>query len=78
TQILVGNLLEPRLMGNSLNLSPLVILLSLGLWGSLWGVSGMFLCVPITVIAMIICSHFPQTRPIAVLLSGNGQIKNRL
>jgi predicted PurR-regulated permease PerM len=78
TQILVGNLLEPRLMGNSLNLSPLVILLSLGLWGSLWGVSGMFLCVPITVIAMIICSHFPQTRSIAVLLSGNGQIKNRL
>ena len=78
TQILVGNLLEPRLMGNSLNLSPLVILLSLGLWGSLWGVSGMFLCVPITVIAMIICSHFPQTRPIAVLLSGNGQINNRL
>ena len=75
TQILVGNLLEPRLMGNSLNLSPLVILLSLGLWGSLWGVPGMFLCVPITVIAMIICSHFPQTRAIAVLLSGNGQIK---
>ncbi len=75
TQVLVGNFLEPRLMGNSLNLSPLVILLSLSLWGSLWGVSGMFLCVPITVIAMIICSHFPQTRPIAVLLSGDGQIK---
>ncbi len=75
TQILIGNVMEPRLMGNSLNLSPLVILLSLGLWGSLWGVPGMFLCVPITVIAMIICSHFPQTRPIAVLLSGNGKIK---
>ncbi len=74
-QGLVGNLLEPKLMGNSLNLSPLVILLSLSLWGSLWGVPGMFLCVPITVIAMIICSHFPQTRPIAVLLSGNGKIK---
>lgn len=75
TQILVGNFLEPRLMGNSLNLSPLVILLSLSLWGSLWGVPGMFLCVPITVIAMIICSHFPQTRAIAVLLSGNGKIR---
>ena len=74
-QVLVGNFLEPRLMGNSLNLSPLVILLSLGLWGSLWGVPGMFLCVPITVIAMIICSHFQQTRPIAVLLSGDGKIK---
>ncbi len=75
TQVAVGNFMEPRLMGNSLNLSPLVILLSLSLWGSLWGVPGMFLCVPITVIAMIICSHFPQTRPIAVLLSGNGKIK---
>ena len=74
-QVLVGNFLEPRLMGNSLNLSPLVILLSLSLWGSLWGVPGMFLCVPITVIAMIICSHFQQTRPIAVLLSGDGKIK---
>jgi len=74
-QVLVGNFLEPRLMGSSLNLSPLVILLSLSLWGSLWGVPGMFLCVPITVTAMIICSHFPQTRAIAVLLSGDGKIK---
>ncbi len=74
-QLLIGSFLEPKLMGNSLNLSPLVILLSLSLWGSLWGVPGMFLCVPITVIAMIVCSHFEQTRPIAVLLSGNGKIK---
>ncbi len=77
TQVLVGNVLEPRLMGNSLNLSPLVILLSLSLWGALWGVTGMFLCVPITVITMIVCSHFPQTRPFAVLLSANGRIRGR-
>ncbi|WP_224772745.1 AI-2E family transporter [Pelagicoccus enzymogenes] len=77
TQILVGNVLEPRLMGNSLNLSPLVILLSLSLWGALWGVTGMFLCVPITVITMIVCSHFPQTRPFAVLLSANGRIRGK-
>lgn len=76
-QAFVGNFLEPKLMGNSLNLSPLVILLSLSLWGSIWGVSGMFLCVPITVIGTIICSHFPQTRPIAILLSSNGRIKGR-
>ncbi len=74
-QILIGSFLEPKLMGSSLNLSPLVILLSLSLWGSLWGVPGMFLCVPITVIAMIVCSHFEQTRPIAVFLSGDGKIK---
>lgn len=73
-QFTIGSLLEPKLMGNRLNLSPLVILLSLGLWGSVWGIPGMFLCVPITVIVMIICSYFPQSRPLAVLLSGNGNL----
>lgn len=76
-QFCIGSLLEPRLMGQRLNLSPIVILLSLGLWGTLWGIPGMFLCVPITVIIMIICSYFPASRPIAVLLSGNGQIADR-
>jgi AI-2 transport protein TqsA len=75
-QICIGNLLEPRLMGNSLNISPIVILLSLGLWGQIWDIPGMFLCVPITAIIMIIFSYFPSTRPIAVLLSGNGEIIN--
>lgn len=73
-QFCIGSLVEPKLMGNRLNLSPIVILLSLGLWGSIWGIPGMFLCVPITVIIMIVCSYFPGTRAIAVLLSGNGQI----
>jgi AI-2 transport protein TqsA len=73
-QFCIGSLLEPKLMGNRLNLSPIVILLSLGLWGSIWGISGMFLCVPITVIIMIIFSYFPETRPVAVLLSGNGEL----
>ena len=73
-QFCIGSLLEPRLMGSHLNLSPIVILLSLGLWGSIWGIPGMFLCVPITVIIVIICSYFPTTRPMAVLLSGNGEL----
>ena len=67
-------MLEPRLMGSSLNLSALVVILSLALWGSIWGVAGMFLCVPITVIGMIIFSHFPATRSIAILLSNDGKI----
>jgi len=61
-------------MGNRLNLSPIVILLSLGLWGTLWGIPGMFLCVPITVVMVIIFSYFPETRPAAILLSGNGEL----
>lgn len=73
-QFLIGNILEPRLMGNNLNLSPIVIILSLFLWGALWGIAGMILCVPITVILMIILSHFEKTRPIAILLSRDGNI----
>jgi AI-2 transport protein TqsA len=73
-QFTIGSLLEPRLMGNRLNLSPIVILLSLGLWGAIWGIPGMFLCVPITVVIVIIFSYFPETRPVAVLLSGTGEL----
>lgn len=66
--------IEPRLVGKSLNLSPLVILISLAVWGSLWGFAGMLLAVPITVTIMIILTQFRSTRPIAVLLSDSGDI----
>lgn len=71
-QFAIGNLIEPRLMGRSLNLSPLVIMLALTFWGAIWGITGMLLCVPITVILMIIFSEFKQTRPIAIMLSADG------
>jgi AI-2 transport protein TqsA len=73
-QVVIGNVLEPRMMGKTLNLSPVVILFSLALWGTIWGIIGMFLCVPITAIATIVMAQFPQTRPIAIFLSANGQI----
>jgi AI-2 transport protein TqsA len=73
-QVCIGNVLEPRLMGASLNLSPIVILFNLALWGSIWGIPGMFLCVPLLIITTIVLSHFPKTRPIAIVLSSNGQI----
>jgi len=73
-QLIVGNLIEPRMMGSSLNISSLVVILSLSLWGTLWGVPGMVLCVPITVIMMIIFAQFESTRPIAILLSANGKV----
>ncbi len=74
-QFVFGNLLEPKLMGESLNLSPLVIIISLALWGNIWGVTGMFLCVPIMVIINIVLSKFETTRPIAVMLSVKGIVK---
>ena len=74
-QVCIGNILEPRLMGSSFNLSPIVILLNLALWGYIWQIPGMFLCVPFLIIITIILSHFPQTRPIAVLLSSDGRLR---
>ncbi|WP_457673609.1 AI-2E family transporter [Thiolapillus sp.] len=74
-QMLIGNVLEPRVMGSSLNLSPLVVILALSLWGQIWGITGMFLSVPITVISMIILGSFPATRPLAVAMSENGRLR---
>lgn len=73
-QICIGNVLEPRLMGSRFNLSPIVILLNLALWGFIWGIPGMFLCVPILIIVTIILSYFPATRPIAIMLSTDGRL----
>jgi AI-2 transport protein TqsA len=73
-QVLVGNIIEPRLMGNKLNLSPLIIILALTFWGLIWGVMGALLSVPITAMMMIIFSQFPQTRNIAVFFTQNGDI----
>lgn len=68
-----GSIIEPRVMGTRLNLSPVVVLLSLGAWGSIWGVAGMFLAVPIMVVLMIVCTAFQGTRPLAILLSADGR-----
>lgn len=73
-QLLVGNFLEPKLMGNSLNISSLVVILSLTIWGVIWGIAGMVLSVPITVIMIIIFSNFESTKKIAILLSEKGKI----
>ncbi len=73
-QVVVGNVVEPRLFGKSLNLSPLVTILALSLWGKIWGITGMVLSVPITVIMIIVFSQFEKTRAIAIMLSENGDI----
>ena len=74
-QFLGGSIIEPRLMGTGLNVSPVVMLLSLTVWGTIWGVVGMFLAVPLMVILMIVCSHIEVARPIAVLMSADGELR---
>jgi predicted PurR-regulated permease PerM len=68
TQFVIGNVIEPRLMGRSLNLSPFVVMASLAFWGMIWGVIGAFLSVPMTTAFVIVCSHVPSLRWIAILL----------
>ncbi len=69
-QMVVGNFVEPRLMGKGLNLSPLVVLLALLFWGWMWGLTGMLLAVPLTAALKIALEQIDRTRPIAVLMSG--------
>lgn len=71
-QFLVENVLEPRLMGKSLNLSPVAMILSLSVWAALWGITGMILAVPVMVMLMITFAQFPGTRPLAILMSERG------
>lgn len=73
-QVTMGNVVFPRMAGNSFNLSLFVTFLSLFVWGTLWGVTGMFLAVPLTAILVIILSQFDETKPIAILLSKTGEI----
>jgi predicted PurR-regulated permease PerM len=73
-QWFIGNVLEPKIMGRTLNLSPLVTIIALIVWGEIWGITGMLLSVPITVVMVIIFSQFENTKPLAILLSENGEI----
>jgi predicted PurR-regulated permease PerM len=68
-QRVVDNFIEPRLTGQKLGLSPLLVLLSLAFWGWLWGVVGMILAVPLTVIGKIILENIRETKPLATLIS---------
>ncbi len=69
----VGNVLLPRMQAKSMNIDPVVVLLSLAFWGALWGLAGAFLSTPLTVMVMAILAEFKGSRWVAVLLSGDGE-----
>lgn len=68
-----GNFIQPRMQGDNQNIDPVVVLLSLALWGQLWGVVGMFLSTPLAVMAMAVLAEFRGSRWMAILLSGDGE-----
>jgi predicted PurR-regulated permease PerM len=69
-QTWVGNILEPRMIGRQLNLSPFVVLVALSVRSALWGLPGAILAIPTTSMLAIICAAFEPTRFVAVLLAG--------
>lgn len=66
--MIIGNFLEPRIQGQNLGLSPFVIVVSLLLWGWLWGFAGLVLAVPMTVILKIVCENVPVLEPLAIII----------
>lgn len=72
-QFLIGNVIEPRIMGTSLDLSPVLVLLSLIFWGWLWGAWGMILAVPITSMIKIVCANIEALEPLSILMSGSAE-----
>jgi predicted PurR-regulated permease PerM len=67
-QVIIGNFIDPRIVGKSLHLSPLVVLFSLMFWGWLWGFIGMFLAVPIAVIIKIIFENSRSLKFLSILM----------
>ena len=67
-QMAIGNGISPKVMGDRLNLSPLVVLLSLVFWGWLWGIVGALLSVPIASAIKIVCDNIDALRPIGILM----------
>ena len=67
-QLAIGNVLEPKVVGKRINLSPLVLLFSLALWGYIWGIVGMFLAVPLMVMIRIILENIDGLRFISVYM----------
>ena len=76
-QVFIGNFLEPKWLGNSMNISPLFSIISLVFWGMLWRITGIGISVPITVVILIILSQFESTKSIAILLSEKGEIRQK-
>ena len=69
-QMVIGNVLEPKLLGESLELHPVTILLCLIFWGMLWGIPGMVLAAPVTAVLKILLEAHPLTKPVAQLMAG--------
>jgi predicted PurR-regulated permease PerM len=69
----VSHVVQPRMQGRTLNIDPIVVLLSLAFWGAIFGVAGAFLSTPLTVVVMVVCNEFAASRWVPILLSADGR-----
>jgi AI-2 transport protein TqsA len=71
---IIGSILDPKVIGEHVGISPFVVLVSLGIWSWLWGFAGMVLAVPMTVIIRIICENIPILEPISILIGSRKSV----
>ena len=73
--MIVGNILDPKIIGEHVGISPLMILISLLIWGWIWGFAGMVVAVPMTVIIKIICENVPILVPVSILIGSRKSVR---
>jgi len=73
--IILGNILDPKIIGDHVGISPLMILVSLAVWGYLWGFAGMVLAVPMMVIIKIVCENIPIMEPVSILIGSRRSVR---
>ncbi|ACB50027.1 hypothetical protein cce_0676 [Crocosphaera subtropica ATCC 51142] len=67
-QVIMGNFVDPRIQGKTLQLSPFIALFSIVFWGWIWGIPGAILGIPMTISIILFCQEFETTRGVAILL----------
>jgi AI-2 transport protein TqsA len=69
-QFTIGSIIEPKIMGDDLDLHPVVLLMALIFWGMIWGIVGMLLATPMTAMLKILLQRNEMTAPVADIMAG--------
>jgi predicted PurR-regulated permease PerM len=73
--MILGNIMDPKIIGDHVGISPLIVMVSLLIWGWIWGFAGMLLAVPMVVIIKIICENIPFLEPVSILIGSRRSVQ---
>jgi predicted PurR-regulated permease PerM len=73
--MILGNILDPKIIGDNVGISPLIILVSLAIWAWIWGFVGMIIAVPMTVIIKIVCENISILEPVSILIGSRRSVQ---